>query len=124
MTNNDIIKAFDILNKMEFFGGQRAGRELWFNKPRDIQDKDIGEFLRDIDYLKDFIKCQKTEIERLGKLNKRLSEFIEEVREATIKEFTTRANDKISYIPQHHFFAGNVLFVIDEVKKEMTEGEQ
>ena len=67
MTDNEIIKAFDILDKFEFFGGQRAGRELWFNKPADIQEKDIGGFLRDIDFLKQFINRQKAEIERLQK---------------------------------------------------------
>lgn len=65
MTDNEIIQAFDVLEKMEFFGGQRAGRELWFNKPIDIQNKDIGKFLRDIDFLKTFINSQQAEIERL-----------------------------------------------------------
>ena len=41
MSDNEIIKAFDILDQFEFFGGQRAGRELWHNKPTDIQNKDI-----------------------------------------------------------------------------------
>ena len=66
MSDNDIIKAWDILDKFEFFGGQRAGRELWYNKPTDIQNKDIGAFLLDVDFLKDFIKSQKAEIERLN----------------------------------------------------------
>ena len=66
MKDNDIIKAFDILDKFEFFGGQRAGRLLWFNKPADIQEKDIGGFNRDIDFLKAFINRQKAEIERLN----------------------------------------------------------
>lgn len=65
MTDNEIIKALDILNKMEFFGGQRAGRELWFDKPTDIQNKDIGDFLRDIDFLKNFINRQNAEINQL-----------------------------------------------------------
>ena len=64
-TDEEVIKAFDILDKFEFFGGQRAGRELWFNKPTDIQNKDIGGFLRDLDFLKQFINRQKAEIERL-----------------------------------------------------------
>lgn len=64
-TDEEVIKAFDILDKFEFFGGQRAGRELWFNKPTDIQNKDIGDFLRDLDFLKQFISRQKAEIERL-----------------------------------------------------------
>lgn len=67
MTDNDIIKAFDILDKFEFFGGQRVRRLLWFNKPTDIQEKDIGGFNRDIDFLKAFINRQKAEIDELRK---------------------------------------------------------
>ena len=61
-TDEEVIKAFDILNKFEFFGGQREGRELWFNKPTDIQNKDIGAFLRDLDFLRQFINRQKEEV--------------------------------------------------------------
>lgn len=66
-TDEEIRKAFDILDKFEFFGGQRAARELWFNKPTDIQNKDIGGFLRDLDFLKQFINRQRAEIERYEK---------------------------------------------------------
>ncbi len=37
-------QANDILEKLSFFYGQRAGRELWNDKPKEIQDEDI-EFL-------------------------------------------------------------------------------
>ena len=67
-TDNEVIKAFDILDKFEFFGGQRAGRELWFNKPTDIQNKDIGGFLRDLDFLKQFINSQKEKYDHLLKV--------------------------------------------------------
>ena len=45
-------KANDILDKWEFFLGQRAGRELWNDKPKEVQDKDIKDFLRDIEILR------------------------------------------------------------------------
>ena len=45
-------KAHDILDKWEFFLGQRAGRELWNDKPKEVQDKDIKDFLRDIEILR------------------------------------------------------------------------
>ena len=48
MTDNEIIKANDILDKLDFFDGQRAGRELWFNKPEEIQNEDIKSFVDDI----------------------------------------------------------------------------
>ena len=31
----------DILAKMQFLGGQRAGRELWNDKPTEVQDQDL-----------------------------------------------------------------------------------
>ena len=41
-------QAEDILNKWEFFYGQRAGRELWAEKPEEIQNADIETFCRDL----------------------------------------------------------------------------
>ncbi len=51
----EIEKAIEILDKLSFFGGQRAGRELWNDKPRDVQDEDIASFNRDVEWLRDFI---------------------------------------------------------------------
>ena len=52
-TQNNV---FDILDKMEFFQGQRAGRELWNNKPKEIQDKDISDFIKDINYIRSYLQ--------------------------------------------------------------------
>ena len=52
----ELEKAFDMLDKLSFFGGQRAGRELWNNKPREVQDEDIANFNRDIEYLRNIIR--------------------------------------------------------------------
>jgi hypothetical protein len=61
MTDNE--KAVDILHKLDFFYGQRAGRELWNEKPTDVQDKDIENFSKDVAFLKGFINRQEAEIE-------------------------------------------------------------
>lgn len=52
ITRENILKCLDILNKWEFFQGQRAGRELWNYKPKDVQDKDIENFNRDLSFLR------------------------------------------------------------------------
>ena len=49
-------KVFDILNKFEFFQGQRAGRELWLDKPKEVQDKDIADFIKDINYIRSYLQ--------------------------------------------------------------------
>ncbi|MDY2737292.1 hypothetical protein [Intestinibacter sp.] len=49
-------KVFDILDKMELFQGQRAGRELWNNKPKEVQDKDISDFIKDINYIRSYLQ--------------------------------------------------------------------
>ena len=48
-------KAIDIVNKFEFFYGQRAGRELWFEKLQEVQDKDIYNFVKDCRLLLEYI---------------------------------------------------------------------
>ena len=48
-------KAIEILDKLSFFGGQRAGRELWNDKPKEVRDEDIANFNRDIEYLRDIV---------------------------------------------------------------------
>lgn len=53
--DTDTLIANEVLDKLQFFGGQRAGRELWNDKPREVQDEDIAKFNRDIEYLKDII---------------------------------------------------------------------
>lgn len=72
MTDNEIIKVKDILEKWEFFLGQRAGRELWFDKPAEIQDKYIYNFLRDLKSVKDLITRQQAEYENLKVENQSL----------------------------------------------------
>lgn len=37
-------KVLDILNKFSFILGQRAGRELWLDKPEKVQDEDLLNF--------------------------------------------------------------------------------
>ena len=41
-------QAEDILDKWEFFYGQRAGRELWAEKTEKVQNADIEAFCRDL----------------------------------------------------------------------------
>jgi hypothetical protein len=49
-------EILDILKKWDFFYGQRAGRELWADKPREIQDIDIENFRRDLEKVTEFVK--------------------------------------------------------------------
>ena len=48
-------EVVDILDKMQFFQGQRAGRELWFDKPVGVQELDLESFNRDIRTIRDYI---------------------------------------------------------------------
>lgn len=56
MIKSDLEEILDILEKWDFFYGQRSGRELWNDKPREIQDKDVKNFKRDLDKITKFIK--------------------------------------------------------------------
>ena len=60
-------QVIDILDKFDFFQGQRAGRELWNDKPYEVQEEDIKDFSRDVAELKAYIAdvVPKSEAERL-----------------------------------------------------------
>lgn len=59
MRRTDLEEILDILEKWDFFYGQRAGRELWVDKPRAMQDKDIDNFKRDLKKITEFVKKKK-----------------------------------------------------------------
>lgn len=47
--------VMEILDKMNFFQGQRAGRELWNDKPFEVQEEDLKNFKRDINIIGNYI---------------------------------------------------------------------
>ena len=48
-------QAIDILEKFNFFHGQRAGRELWNEKSFEVQEQDISNFSKDCKLLIEYI---------------------------------------------------------------------
>lgn len=48
-------QAIEILERFDFFQGQRAGRELWNGKPFEVQEQDIAKFSQDVGLLKNYI---------------------------------------------------------------------
>jgi hypothetical protein len=76
MTDKEIIKAEDILTFFDFFN-QRAGRELWSDKPREIQDADIAIFTHKVRFLRDFINRQQAEYDRMKEENDKLNSDIQ-----------------------------------------------
>lgn len=72
----------DILDKMEFFGGCRAGRELWASKPEKVQNKDIENFNRDIQRIKDYILNTRKPMERIvERLEEYRNDFMSDIYE-------------------------------------------
>lgn len=51
-----IDRANEILDKWEFFYGQRAGRELWADKPTEVQNEDIANFCRDLGLVREALE--------------------------------------------------------------------
>ena len=57
-------EAIDIVNKFDFFYGQRAGRELWSSKEYGVQEVDLINFRQDCYDLLEYLK--NTEIRHNG----------------------------------------------------------
>lgn len=49
-------KAIEIVQKFDFFYGQRAGRELWARKPELVQNEDVQSFHRDCEDLLEYLR--------------------------------------------------------------------
>ena len=103
-------KVFDILDKMELFQGQRAGRELWNDKPKEVQDKDISDFVRDINYIRSYLQdsvvLSKGAYESLSSKAKANVVNAIEIRKETAEKY----NDKLVAIIQHLFDIGQIDF--------------
>lgn len=91
-------KVFDILDKIEFFQGQRAGRELWNDKSKEVQDKDISDFVRDINYIRSYLQdsvvLSREEYDELTLTKQSIFDMLEEqddkARKETAKEILER----------------------------------
>lgn len=59
-------QAIDIVNKLEFFQGQRAGRELWSSKAYSVQEVDLVNFRQDCYDLLEYL--ENTEIKNDAKI--------------------------------------------------------
>ena len=95
--DDEIVKALDICDKLNFFYGQRAGYELWFVKPVEVQDRDVKQFAEDMQFVKSVINRQKAEIDRLTEHNKILMDRVGNLvyecdcaKQEAIKEFAER----------------------------------
>lgn len=58
-------EVLEILDKMEMFQGQRAGRELWSDKPTEVQEQDLTNFNRDIGTIRKYIESQNNVLQRI-----------------------------------------------------------
>lgn len=91
-TDEEIIKVNDILDKLDFFN-QRAGRELWNEKPVEIQDADIRNREEDIKFLKDLINRIQAENERLKSANDEKSRQWDMLAEKTKQHYADLYNE-------------------------------
>ena len=122
---NEIIKALDILDRFDLFGGQRAGRELWNEKPVDVQNEDIEKFVKDVVFLKDLINRLQAENERLKKESEifaDIGKMYSEIKAEAYKEFAERLKEKKFELDDQNediFYAVEVA-EIDNLLKEMV----
>lgn len=127
LNREQIVRAFDILDKMDFFQGNRAERELWFCKPIEVQEQDITSFSQGVVFLKTLIRELIEENERLeDNLIKQCAENImllldkNKIRADTVRKMQERLKSllKTDYINGTREHA---LSVIDKIAKEMLE---
>jgi hypothetical protein len=119
-------QAIDILDKFDFFQGQRAGRELWNDKPFEVQEQDIKNFSNDVALLKEYISyvVPKSEVNRLYyNLQAVLEERAEtraEVARAIFEEFESIISPMLGLEDDKEYVA-ILTTEFAELKKKYTE---
>ena len=122
-THNNV---FDILDKMEFFQGQRAGRELWNDKPKEVQDKDISDFIKDINYIRSYLQdsvvFSREEYKRITKelvteqrATEIAKEYFEKIRKETAEKIYLQAKAIVD--ATKHIVQGREYIHIDALKE-------
>ena len=131
--------VMDILEKMDFFQGQRAGRELWHEKPFEVQEQDIADFSRDVSTIKLFINIvlsqlreKDAEIERLTKERDRAQAICVEMgklnqaeiaiaRTDAITEFAERLKERMREVYPADIYDSDIDQIANELKEEPYE---
>lgn len=115
MKEEEIIKANNILGKLDFFN-RRSARKLWGDKPFDVQSQDIADRHKDIEYLKSFIEFQNKEIERLRRVYE--ATVLERDMIQAQKDFECKkAVSKFAKELDDYYFSGNGSFSLSYVRK-------
>lgn len=87
----------DVIQKMLFFNS-RAGRELWANKPRDVQDQDIKDREDDLQSLQNEIDLLKMQMEYV---KNHADTFLEEANKFEAENKKLKAENKMRLINLH-----------------------
>lgn len=105
-------QAIDILDMMDFFQGQRAGRELWVEKPFEVQEQDISNFSKNVHLLKEYITSDvapRAEVARLVQDVTRLEQENETLKDGNehlavmLEEAKDEANRYKRYFFRHDY---------------------
>ena len=124
-------KAIDILDKIDFFQGQRAGRELWNEKSRYVQELDLKHFQEDVALLREYIAeaVPKSEVEKLeayiDDLNdskEHLCVMLEEAKADVEREIFEEIDELIFQHGRGDLADKYFYLAMDELKKKYTEG--
>lgn len=123
LNQEQTVKALDILEKMNFFQGQRAGRELWFDKPIEIQEQDIASFSQGVAFLKTLIRELTEENEEKDETIAGLIGTIKDAYGFAVREMKARLDKNLLAVKDH---TGKIVLVvlgsdIDQIAKEMLE---
>ncbi len=115
MKEEEIIKANNILEKLDFFN-QRSARKLWGDKPFDVQSQDIADRHKDIEYLKSFIEFQNKEIERLRRVFE--TTVLERNMIQAQKDFECKKEvAKFAKTLEDYYFSGNGSYSLSYVRR-------
>ena len=124
LIKSDRREVLDILDKFAFFQGQRAGRELWLNKPIEVQEEDLENFNKDIRTIRDYIwalekelKCYK-DLEAQGLLHK------SEIKDGTPIWYIASLNDGEPFLMKSSYVYNVTEYEVGDLEKDFWLSEE
>ena len=132
-------KCNDIIQKMLFFNS-RAGRELWADKPREVQDQDIKNREADLKFLQTEIEDLKDEIiylerkiairdnalkdsdKAIERLEGNQYDIVKQAKINVLYELKNKAKKRFE-LTKHYTCYGDIEYEIDELIKEVQNGK-
>ena len=124
LTKSNRREVLDILDMLQFFQGQRAGRELWFNKPIEVQEQDLENFNRDVRTIRDYIWDLEKELKSYKDLEEQGLLHKAEIKDGTPIWYIASLDDEGPFLIKSSYIYNVTEYEVGDLEKDFWLSEE